>query len=316
MSGAEKERPYTMSCRTPVVVVVFNRPELARAVFNVLKKARPASLFIVADGPREGHPKDVALCEETRAVFENISWPCTVQRNLAATNLGCGRRPSSGLDWAFGQVDRAVVLEDDCLPDLTFFRFCDEMLDRYADDERIMMVSGMNIAGIWKQEIQSYHFSYYGSTWGWATWRRAWQHYDYDMPLWWSGEVQNRIRDVLADDAQFRYRQSVFSGNHDRVWDYQWNFVRLLQSGLSIVPARNMISNAGFGGHATHTKDTNSPLARIPRQSMTFPLKHPSAIAVDRDYDAFWFKTNAPSSFQCRSVWRSCLQRLRDRWWK
>lgn len=297
-----------MTVKTPVVLVVFNRPAQTRQVLRVIGGVRPETLYVVADGPRAGRVEDEALCRETRALFDALPWPCAVHKDFAPDNLGCGRRPATGLDWVFGQVDRAIILEDDCVPDATFFRFCDELLDRYADDERVMMVSAMNLAGSWKEAEQSYHFSYYGSTWGWATWRRAWRHFNYDMPMWKNAEVQDRVRDVLAEESQFAYRKAVFDGDHAKAWDYQWHFARISQSGLAAVPAVNMMTNLGFGAHATHTKDANSPLAKIPALAMTFPLRHPFAVAVDRRYDSLWFAKNAPAGFQRHRGWRG--------WWK
>ncbi len=147
----------------------------------MLRQVRPRYLFVVADGPRLDRPGEVERCLAARAVLKNIDWECNIRTNFAAVNLGCGRRMSSGISWILEQVEEAIFLEDDCLPDPTFFRFCAELLARYRTEERVWMVNGSNPLSPWRAESRSYHFALHGCHWGWATWRRAWQWYDYDM---------------------------------------------------------------------------------------------------------------------------------------
>ena len=167
---------------TPVVLLIYNRPDLTARVFAKIARARPARLLVVADGPKDA--ADAVKCQLARAVTDKIEWDCCVDRDYAAENLGCKRRVSSGLDWAFSIVEEAIILEDDCLPDITFFPFCEELLCRYRKDERIGHISGDNFCKDSDRTPYSYSFSRYTNNWGWATWRRSWQQYDVDMKLW------------------------------------------------------------------------------------------------------------------------------------
>jgi hypothetical protein len=169
---------------TPVAFIIFNRPDTTARVFEAIRRAEPPQLLIVADGPRVDRPSDVERCAAARAVIERVDWDCEVLTNYAEANMGLADRVSSGLDWVFSLCDRAIVLEDDCLPDPSFFRFCDELLDRYRDDERVMAISGDNFQLGRRRTRYSYYLSRYNHCWGWATWRRGWQHYDHRMQLW------------------------------------------------------------------------------------------------------------------------------------
>lgn len=274
----------------PVALLIFNRPDKTEKVLEVIRQVKPDKLLIVADGPREDHSDDVERCKAARAVIDSVDWNCQVLKNYSDVNLGCGKRPATGITWIFEQVEEAIILEDDCLPHPDFFYFCEIMLERYRNDSRVMMISGTNFLGEWKSDIQSYHFSYMGGIWGWASWRRAWNHFDYHIKLWGESEVQERIRDVLCNEKLFKKREEIFwktYRNSEPIswWDYQWSFARLSQSGLSIVPSVNLISNIGFGEDSTHTKSTQSKVADLRRLALKFPIKFNGFLAVDRDYD-------------------------------
>lgn len=274
---------------SPVAFFIFNRPELTARVFAEIRRARPKQLFVIADGPRDNRPGEADRCDATRRlVLDSIDWACDVRTNLADENLGCKRRVSSGLNWVFEQAPEAIILEDDCLPDPSLFAFFDAMLERYRADRRVMMVTGFNPLGQWKSERQSYHFSYCGSIWGWASWRRAWASYDVDMKRFADPECRQRVRDVFADPALYEGRlksyEAVYRGHVD-TWDMQWSFTRIIESGLSVVPARNLISNIGFGPEATHTRNERSAVANLPTDALDGSLRHPTCISVDREYD-------------------------------
>ncbi|NEQ84096.1 MAG: glycosyltransferase family 2 protein [Moorea sp. SIO2I5] len=279
--------------KTPVAFIIFKRPDTTERVFEVIREAKPPKLFVIADGPRADRPGEAEKCAAARAIIERVDWDCEVLENYSDVNLGCCQRVSSGIDWVFNTVEEAIILEDDCLPHPDFFPFCENLLERYRDDERVMMVSGTNFLGKWKSDRQSYHFSYYGGIWGWASWRRAWNYYDITMSLWSNPDIKNRIRDVLANNEHYQARKKSFdstlNGKYD-AWDYRWSFARLAQSGLSIVPAVNLISNIGFGEGATHTVSATSQLAQLKTISRDFPINYNQFTAVDRDYDHNYFQ--------------------------
>lgn len=278
----------TFNLRTPVALLAFNRPDTTAQVFAAIREARPSRLFLIADGPRPDNSKDVVLCSEVRRILEKVDWPCEVMHNYSDRNVGCKKRVATGLNWVFEHVEEAIVLEDDCVPDGTFFAFCEEMLDFYWDNENIMMVCGTNLLGRWKDERQSYHFAHYDWVWGWATWRRAWQRYDIAMKEWSDPRRREKIRCALQDEQFYRMRQKAFQQAYDNridTWDYQWSFSRLCHEGLAIVPSVNLVSNIGYGINATHTKVHDKDLAAKERYCINLPLCHPNEIAVDREYD-------------------------------
>jgi hypothetical protein len=273
--------------RTPVALFVFNRPEPTRAVFERIAGARPPVLLIVADGPRAERVGEDERCGAARAIVDRVDWPCEVLKDFSPTNLGCRRRMSSGIDWVFGQVPQAVLLEDDCVPEPTFFGFADEMVERFAGNDRVMMVAGNNPLAPWKSSRSSYHFSHCTSIWGWATWRRAWAAYDVDMKAWTDPAARQRMATTLGEEL-YQRRVPIYDKTHRGLidtWDFQWNFARFIRGGLTVVPSVNLVSNIGFGAGATHTHKATHPWANQPTAPMEFPLRHPQAVNADREFD-------------------------------
>lgn len=275
---------------TPVALVIFNRPEYLEHVFERVAQAKPRQLFVIADGPRPDRPDDVERCAAARTITERIDWDCQVYRNYAETNMGCGRRPSSGISWVFEHVDRAIIIEDDCVPDPSFFRFCEEMLERYADDPRVMQVSGRSVFSDPPERDFSYYFSRQLNCWGWATWARAWKLYDYKMSLWPQFRDPRWLRGVVDDPRAVRFFMDTFEHHYthnDTVtgWDQQWNFCCFVNNGLGVRPYRNLVEYIGFED-ATHKffwgKNNFAKLA--PRQ-IDFPLRHPPGLVVDKGAD-------------------------------
>jgi hypothetical protein len=272
---------------TPLVFIVFNRPETTRRVWERIRAARPKRLFVVADGPRPARSADAELCAEVRRIIELTDWPCEIVRNYSANNLGAARRVSSGLDWVFAQVPEAIILEDDCLPDPTFFPFCSELLARYRDEVRVAQIAGCSFQRQNESKADSYYFSRYPHGWGWATWRRAWRHYDHAMQVWQEERGGAWLAQTIPDPVERRVWEKSFdatlSGSVD-AWDYRWVLAVWRKGGVSVVPYRNMISNIGFGADATHTRG-GSPWASLPVASMPFPLVHPTGLACDEIAD-------------------------------
>lgn len=272
---------------TPVVLMVFNRPAETAKVFQQIAKAKPRTLFVVADGPRPNRPDDIEKCAAVRQIVKQVDWDCDLRTNFADTNIGMRKRVPSGLNWVFEQVEEAIILEDDCVPHPTFFKFCAAILEKYRDDHRIMSVTGTYEYTPVRQRY-SYHFSKYTNIWGWASWRRAWQFYDVDMTLWPLVRDEKWLYDLLGDnEIVLNYWHRIFQKTFDRIidtWDYQWLFALLVQGGLTVVPNVNLISNIGFSEEASHTKRADHRANR-PTFEITFPLVDPPHRICDRQED-------------------------------
>jgi len=274
------------------VLIVFNRPHLTARVLAAIREARPSQLLVVADGPRRDQPDDAELCRSARSVAVEVDWPCEVAAKLEDENLGCGLAISSGLDWVFRQVDRAIILEDDCVPHPSFFPFCEELLERYVDDSRVMQIAGTN----WGAPEQayfgySYAFTAFSPVWGWATWRRAWEKYDFHMRTWPEFRRVGMMRGLPGSRAWHGLLRRDFDQAHrgEGTWDHQWQYTVLSEHGLSVSPAVNLITNIGFGPDATQTtlaspQDVidhrlDGDAGNMPIRSMTDPLRHPPVVA-------------------------------------
>lgn len=293
---------------TPVAFIIFNRPDSTEKVFDEIAKARPPKLLVVGDGARINRPGEEALVATTRAIIDRVDWPCEVLVNFSEINLGCKIRVSSGLDWVFEQVPEAIILEDDCLPDPSFFRFCEELLGRYRSDLRVGMISGDNFQFGRKYNQDSYYFSKYMHIWGWATWRDRWVgSYDVNMAEWPFVRERGGITELLGDQKEAGLWSSLFekvySGKID-TWDYQWVFANWIRSRVAILPTVNLISNIGFGVQATHTLRT-SQLANLPVDSIQFPISHPVDVIKNELADKF-----TKNNCFMQPLWKKILQRL------
>lgn len=271
----------------PVLFVVFRRPDQTARVFERIAAARPSRLFVAADGPRHAH--EAAACDEVRRIVSNVTWPCEVQTSFSPINLGCQERVRSALDWFFEACESGIVLEDDCLPAPDFFRFCERLLDRYRDDERIVHISGETYRRH-RASPDSYYFSKYALIWGWATWRRAWRLYDLRMPTW---PAFSRASPSLAlyDSADERaYWTATFEQMYRggiATWDYPWMYA-CLANGLAIHPAVNLVRNIGTADGATHMTDGN-PYSGRPLGQIDTEWRDPQWVVRDRvaDRDTF-----------------------------
>lgn len=272
---------------TPVALIVFRRPEETARVIEAIAEASPTRLFVIADGPHADSPDEARACEAVRTQLERVRWRCEMSMNIANSNMGLKRRVESGLDWVFSQVGEAIILEDDCVPHPSFFPFCQQLLERYRDDDRVMCISGSNLIGQAAEAEESYYFSRYPLIWGWATWRRAWMRHDPYMRAWQREAAREWLARRLPDPAPRRYWSYHFQQTFDRrhTWDYAWTHACWVNNGLSVHPRENLVSNIGFGRAATHTFDSNSRFANIPAKPMSFPLRHPTEVAPDQERD-------------------------------
>ena len=281
----------TWQLKTPVAFIIFNRPDTTQQVFAEIAKARPPKLLVVADGPRSNRSRGGEVCAATRAIVEGVDWDCEVLTNYSSVNLGCKNRVASGIDWVFEKVSEAIILEDDCLPDPTFFRFCQEMLERYRDDQRIGMISGDNFQFGRRRNDDSYYFSKYVHVWGWASWRDRWAgSYDVTMARWPRIRDEGWLADIVGNRSEAAYWHNIFESVHRGdidTWDYQWLFANWLEGRMSILPAVNMISNVGFDKNATHTIAVDRGVSNLRRNPMGFPLVHPPGVFRNIQADQF-----------------------------
>lgn len=280
--------------KSAVAMVVFNRFDTAKKVFEQVRKVKPKKLFIIADGPRKNVKGETEKCDKVRKIFDNIDWECEVYKNFSEENLGCSKRPYTGFTWVFEHVEEAIILEDDCLPNISFFKYCDELLEKYRYDSRIMLISGTNQLGKWQRDDYSYHFSNFGGIWGWASWRRAWNYFDIDIKLWNNKTVKEMLKFKLTKN-QYLTRKHVYdflcnNSENTSAWDFQWGFARIIQSGVAISPSKNLITNIGHGEDATHTTSASSPVAGLEQYELEFPLKHPEFVIIDEEYDKKMYK--------------------------
>ena len=280
-----------MAFETPIAFCIFNRPEPTSRVFEAIARQRPSKLLIIADGPRDDRPKEDFLVAQTRAIVEKVDWNCDLITNLSDSNLGCRNRMATGLTWAFEQVEELIILEDDCLPDDSFFEYCQTLLRMYRDRPEVMMISGNNFQPK-SRTNHSYFFSNYSHIWGWASWRRAWQQYDVDMQDWPQVRAEKCIAEHLDSQREYEFWRDIFDQQHANAidtWDFAWAYTCMKQGGLTILPNVNLVSNLGFGADATHTMDINSPLSNLPTESIS-RLEHPETIERNNIADQWTFQ--------------------------
>lgn len=305
--------PGAYSTRTATVFLVFNRPDVTARVFERIREARPPILLIVCDGPRAEKSGEATKVQAVRDLIDRgVDWPCKVFRNYSDVNLGCRQRVASGLNWAFSIVEEAIILEDDCLPENSFFWYCDEMLERYRNDSQVMHISGYSFLDS-KSDRQSYWFSRHIWIWGWATWRRAWSLYDSDIDNW--DTHQKEFNASFSSNWEKAYWLPVLRasiGKQASTWDHAWIFTCRALNGLGIFPASNLIRNLGFGHDATHT---SAELNRLPMttRALASPLCHPKNKRVNRLRDERVTRVYSNESLSVISNIKSCFRVWRNR---
>lgn len=249
--------------KIPILFIVFNRPKTTKEVFSTIKRARPKKLFIAADGPRKNIPGDRILCKEVRKIVERVDWPCEVKRFYSSRNYGCKSAVSKAIDWFFKNVSEGIILEDDCLPNPSFFTFCEKMLVKYRNDEHVMHISGDNFLPKQMQRNDSFYFSKYSHVWGWATWKRAWGRYDVNINLWPKVKKTKDFLGIFPNLTERLYWAIIFEAVYKGqigTWDYQWLFTLWNYHGISVSPGVNLVKNIGFSKDKTHV-NTNLSLS-------------------------------------------------------
>lgn len=293
---------------TPVLFLVFNRPGPTRRVMDAIRQARPPRLYIAADGPRTNKEGEAALTSEVREIATSVDWPCEVHTLFRDRNLGCRTAVSSGIDWFFDHEEEGIILEDDCLPAESFFRFCEEMLSRYRHDERIWQISGTVFFPDAVTDCGAdYFYSRYGPVWGWASWRRAWStHYDVNLSQWQKMSTENNLTLAYPNPNEARSKlnigEALYRDEFD-TWDYQWAIIKAYNGALTILPAANMIENIGFDASATHTT-TRPADAPKNRASLNGPIVSPPFVLRDWKHDDYYAdqKFSRAPSYQSRAL--------------
>lgn len=288
-----------------VLLLTFNRPDLTAETLKAISTYRPAKLFVASDGPRPFVAEDRELVDHTRSLIEqHVSWPCEIHRLYRGKNLGLREGVIQAIDWFFEHVDEGIILEDDCVPHPDFFGYCEELLERYRDDERVWCIQGDNSAQLDLEGNASYGFIKYALVWGWATWKRAWIHFDRDLEIWQKVRGTRAVTELWPDRIERRINQQILDDlvrNPSVTWDYQWAFTVAWHRGLTTVPRVNLIRNVGWGREdATHTKGrgkrANASTASI------LPLRHPPSVTRDRgaERQALYSKIFGAARFSLR----------------
>jgi hypothetical protein len=284
--------------QTPILFLIFNREDTTRQVFEAIRRQKPKYLFVAADGPRKDRPDEAEKCRRVREIATQIDWHCCLKTLFREENLGCKTAVSEAITWFFDNVEQGIILEDDCLPDPSFFPFCEELLERYKDDAQIGHISGNCFFPEYVDKQYSYNFSSFAHIWGWATWRRVWQNYDVNFSFWEKYKNDKKMRNSIFNNLREKIYFSSFisdaiSGRHHiNTWDTQYFFTLRVQKQLSVYPTVNLVANIGLNSeNATHTSAKNEKFV-LPLSSVSFPLKHPQNIARNKALDEQTVKKN------------------------
>lgn len=290
----------TQTFDTPILFLIFNRYDITQNIFNQIRKVKPKHLYVAADGPRIGNEDDKVNCQRTREIISQVDWSCEVKTLFRDINLGCGVAISTAINWFFDQVQEGIILEDDCLPDLSFFPFCEELLARYREDKNIYLISGSNLQNGIKRGNASYYFSYYPIIWGWATWKRSWMNYNYDLPEFDKTFKSGQFNHIFqSKNEKFYWRNKIHQLESQKIkhtWDYQLLYTIWKNQGLCISPNENLVVNLGFRNDSTHLFLRDSIREPLMKHSIQFPLIHPEMV-VERRADSYLFKHVFSHSF-------------------
>jgi len=262
----------------PILFIIFNRPDTANKVFEQIAKMRPRYLYIAADGPRKDNDSDKIRCEETRRIVEKVNWDCQLRTRFLENNYGCGRAVSSALSWFFSNEEEGIILEDDCYPDLSFFNYCQELLIKYRYEDSVFLIGGNSYQDNSYQAQTSYYFSNYPHIWGWASWRRAWQYYDFDMISLNDSIKNGKLDHVFQSKGERWHNLRIFEKVRKKkinTWDYQWVFSIWKEGGMAITPWYNMVENIGITNNSTHFFLKDKYRDNLTAKSISFPLVHP-----------------------------------------
>ena len=313
---------YNWNTDIAVLCIFFARPKCFKQVFEAVRLARPRTLLLWQDGPRDGREDDIKNIEECRKIAEDIDWDCAVYRNYHDKNMGCDPSTHLSHKWAFSIVDKCIILEDDIVPSQSFFPFCKELLDKYEFDRRVSRICGMNILGEYNKTQSDYFFARTGNSWGWATWKREADLWETNYDFIDDEYAKNCMINYFGDNkAQKEWVKTVEMRKKQGVpyWEHIVNATTLLNSGLIIYPSKNMISNVGIDANSTHAqKDFNKLPKYVQRlfymktYEYDFPLKDPKYMVCDYKFlDLCKKATSDPSKFaELKRVVKNIIKKI------
>ena len=293
---------------TPILLLIYKRSEELAKLLEVLAVVQPTNLYVAGDGPKNDIDSDCDQVEQARALIETINWPCSITTLYRTENLGCRSAVSEAISWFFRQEQEGIILEEDCIPSISFFDYCTELLARFRDDDRVFAISGDNFQPEDFVCQHSYYFSKYPHCWGWATWRRAWSCWDDSMMTWPTARDNGILRGLNDGCSEFEsYWSDRFDAVYDRridSWAYPWTYLCWAQNGLTVLPARNLVTNIGFGDQATRTKKGGPNIGKK-SEEIDWPLTHPTTIFRRTDADSYTDRNHF-----------KIVKKERKKWWQ
>jgi len=278
--------------KTPILFIIFNRPFETKRVFDSIRKAKPKELYVAADGPRLNNIKDIENSKLTREIVKNIDWHCNVNYLFREDNLGCKVAVSNAINWFFENVEEGIIIEDDCLPNDSFYKFCSILLEKYRLDIEVMHISGTNFQNHNSDSNDSYYFSRITHVWGWATWKSAWKKYDQLLIDFNETNLKNIFKKNKFNRESFTYFLKAFKNvkeNKLDTWDYQWTYTVWKENGLAIIPNVNLVSNIGFNTNSTHTIDGGEIYGNLKTNNFE-KIVHPILKVVNINADNYTFE--------------------------
>jgi hypothetical protein len=302
-----------MQKKAPVVLILFNRPDCTTESFRAIQTHKPSVLYLIADGPRGTVSSDVAACQLARNIATQVDWECEVTKIFSDRNMGLRKRIVSGLKRVFDTHEKAIVLEDDCVAGPDFFPFCEEMLERYNECERVMCVTGDNFQYGVKRGDASYYFSKYPHCWGWATWARAWRRFDEKIRFWPQYRQSFKFRDLNKEPSELQYWTNIFDdvyAGKRNSWAFPWTASIWHAGGLTVTPQVNLVENIGFGTSATHTAIPHAVKRERETKTLAFPLLHEKRLLADEQADLFVFRNVFCQRHSLNNSERSMLLRF------
>jgi hypothetical protein len=288
----------------PILVMAFNRPEHLKVLLNRLRQEQPKRLYVAIDGPRDSREGEDAQVQACRDLVASIDWDCEVHTLFQESNLGCGLGVSTAINWFFTNEERGIILEDDIIPDPSFFPYCEELLDRYENDDRVFAISGCNFVPPEAQSHpeQAYRFSQIPHIWGWATWRRSWDKHRLDISDWRRDlpptKLWARAGHSLPASVYWASTFELLARKEVDTWDGQFVLASMMSGQLTATSNVNLIENIGFGDSATHTVEDRDELQPVTR--LMLPTA-PAPVVLDGRADAWTRKHHF------RATWRGML---------